>query len=323
MHTARTGIWAIRTLTASLAGSDCRRREPTNPFIKAFTPSLVAGLFVVSMTACSKDLPSGPADDSGAGTRQTEVTAAVVPTNDDFEAAVTVTEPLPFTHSVNTAEATPAEDDPPDQCAATGATVWYQFTPTADMRVEANTFGSNFDTGIAVYTGTPGDLTEVTCNDDSQGASSRVRFDATANVTYFFKVGAFAGGTGGDLTFNVNVAPPALEADLTLNPTGIVNSRTGVAMVGGTVTCSEPAFVDIFGELSQRIGRRATVTAQFYVFVECDGVTEWQAEVVPFNGRLAGGKAETSVSATFFAPVSEEFASDSESTTLRLIGNAK
>ena len=39
--------------------------------------------------------------------------------------------------------------------------MWYQFTPTEDIRLNANTFGSDYDTGIAVYTGTPGALTSL------------------------------------------------------------------------------------------------------------------------------------------------------------------
>ena len=49
-------------------------------------------------------------------------------------------------------------DDPANDCIG-GHTVWYQFTPSEDIRVNANTFGSDYDTGIAVYTGTRGTLT--------------------------------------------------------------------------------------------------------------------------------------------------------------------
>src|SRR6266542_399336 len=87
------------------------------------------------------------------------------PTNDDFDSATVVTEPLPFTDSVATADATTAADDP--QCLGNGHTVWYTYTPGADGWVNANTFGSNYDTTLSVYTGARGALTQVTCNDDA------------------------------------------------------------------------------------------------------------------------------------------------------------
>ena len=41
-----------------------------------------------------------------------------------------------------------------------------QFTPSADILINANTFGSEYEAGIAVYTGTRGNLTQIACNDD-------------------------------------------------------------------------------------------------------------------------------------------------------------
>jgi hypothetical protein len=55
-----------------------------------------------------------------------------------------------------------------------------------------------------IYTGTQGDLTEITCNDDAgEGVQSKVVFDAVAGTTYFIMVGAFASGPGGNLVFNL------------------------------------------------------------------------------------------------------------------------
>ena len=164
-----------------------------------------------------------------------------------------------------------------------------------------------------------GDLTEIACNDDAVGAASTVTFDAIAGVTYFFKVGAFGGGGGGNLVFNVNVAPPPLEVDLTLDRVGSVDPTTGIAIIRGTVTCSRDVFADISGEFRQRIGR-AIIVASFFTFFECHGVTQWEAEVAPQNALLVGGRAEVTAFAFFFDPVIGESASDSESATVRVTG---
>jgi hypothetical protein len=48
-------------------------------------------------------------------------TLAAPPPNDDIANAVTVTEPLPFSNSVSTVEATTAPDDPPSACLGASA----------------------------------------------------------------------------------------------------------------------------------------------------------------------------------------------------------
>jgi hypothetical protein len=233
------------------------------------------------------------------------------PANDDFDSA-TVVPGLPFTDQLNTTEATTAADDP--DCFGQGATVWYSFTPTADLRVEANTLGSDYDTTLSVYTGTRGALTQIACNDDAAGSlQSRVRFDAAAGQTYFFMAGSFASGQGGNLTFNVDVAPPALELGLTIDPTGSVVASKGVATISGTVTCSQPASVGVEGRMEQRAGR-LLIHGFFFAFVDCTPpATAWNATVEGENGRFVAGRAQ--VDAVAFAE--EAFAEASATVRLR------
>jgi hypothetical protein len=241
--------------------------------------------------------------------------AIAQPANDDFDSA-TVVPGLPFTDQVNTTEATTAADDP--ECAGQGATVWYSFTPTEDLRVEANTFGSDYDTTLSVYTGAPGALTQIACNDDAAGSvQSRVRFDATAGETYFFMVGSFASGPGGNLTFNLDVAPPPFELGLTIDPVGSVVPSKGVATISGTVTCSEPALVEVQGRMEQRVGR-LLITGFFSTFVECTPpATAWSATVEGENGLFVAGRAQVDAVAFAF----EEGASAEASATVRLRGS--
>jgi hypothetical protein len=137
------------------------------------------------------------------------------PANDDFDHP-TVIGALPFTDSINTADATTAADDP--SCVGNAHSVWYAFTPTQDVPVKADTAGSDYATSLGVYTGSRGGLSQVAC----ASSPAQVSFDATANTTYFFMVASAPGGAGGTLVFNVTVGPPANDeisgaTPLTLN----------------------------------------------------------------------------------------------------------
>jgi hypothetical protein len=133
---------------------------------------------------------------------------AAPPTNDDFDTP-TVIGTLPFTAGpVNTTDATAAGDDP--DCAGNDGSVWYAFTPNKTMTIEADTVGSDYNTVLAVFTGTRGSLTPLACDDDYFGTTpgeSRIIFNAKAGTTYYFMINlcCSAGGSGGgNLVFNVH-----------------------------------------------------------------------------------------------------------------------
>ena len=94
----------------------------------------------------------------------------------------------------------------------------------------------------------------------------------------------------------LGVAPAAAqEEDLTVEVTfdATIDPRTGQVTLSGTISCSEPAFVDIFGELHQQVGRIFTVSGFFGVRVQCpgpEGIT-YAVPVTPYQGRLTPGPA--------------------------------
>jgi hypothetical protein len=173
----------------------------TGAKLRTLAVTMLAGVIALSTPGCSNDLPTDAAEKLGPDAVQNQVAP---PTNDDFDDA-TLIPARPFTDNIDTEGATTAADDPIPSCAegGQGPTVWYTFTPSHSKRLEANTFGSDYDTDLVVYTGTRGDLTEIACNDDAGSLQSRVVFDAVAGETYFFMVGAFASGPGGNLVFNL------------------------------------------------------------------------------------------------------------------------
>ena len=137
----------------------------------------------------------------GAGPEVT-LTATVTigpPTNDDFAYALDMP---PFSDERSTSGAT-VEPGEPQPCGNIGSTVWYKYTATAAEQMDVVTVGSDFDTVLAIYTGTSlGDLSLVECNDDAVGLQSVVTFDTTSSVTYYFQVGGHGAATG-DLHFRV------------------------------------------------------------------------------------------------------------------------
>lgn len=217
---------------------------------------------------------------------------AAIPTNDDIASPVVV-DSIPYTNAQDTTDATTGPTDV--DCAGSGPTVWYEYTPTSDLRLEANTFGSDYDTTLAV--GLPdgaGGLAMLACNDDAGGdLQSRIRLDAEAGVTYLFQIGSFASGPGGNLVVNIDEALPVapLTIDLTVDSTARFDSAGG-ATISGSVSCSgtDGIFMELL--LSQRVGR-FILRGYGDAFVECSTTpSPWQVRVSSPSGRFGGGMAQ-------------------------------
>jgi hypothetical protein len=120
------------------------------------------------------------------------------PPNDDARDAVPVTGvPTSFTQDVR--GATVEENEQIDACFETDSTVWYEVTLPVEQRLQLDATGSDFATGLVVFTGTgPGDEI-VACGTD------RLTFTVSADTSYFVQVGAVMGLDDGqgwlDLTF--------------------------------------------------------------------------------------------------------------------------
>ena len=241
-------------------------------------------------------------------------TGLAQPLNDEFGSAVVVTEPLPFTHSVSTVDATPADYDP--MCGG-GPTVWYTYTPSTSGTVAADTFGSDYDTTLWVGTGSPSSFSTIDCNDDAAGLQSFVAWDAVAGTTYYIMVASCCGSPGGNLVFNVGAPPPSPQIDISIDPVGTFDPRTGTATVSGVVDCSNGNFVQIYGTIRQRVGR-TFVTGDFSAFLEgCSQDMTWTATITG-NGLFRGGTATVSAYAYTCGPI--ECAEASESRNIRLRG---
>src|SRR5206468_3383843 len=72
------------------------------------------------------------------------------------------------------------------------ATAWAVFTPAADGVYQIDTIGSDYDTGLAVYTGTALASLSLVANDDDSGGSStsRLVLEMIAGTQYYIQAGA-------------------------------------------------------------------------------------------------------------------------------------
>jgi len=155
----------------------------------------VVGSYTATVTATNS---VGPV---AASTRVTVTTATAISGIDDFDNALVRT--LPFSDSRDTRSATQAADDPTTCVERIGTTVWYRFTPEVSGTLTVNTFGSNYDTVLALYTGQRGALSPVTCNDDFGGLQSQISAPLSAGVIYSLLVGNYGEvNEGGDLILN-------------------------------------------------------------------------------------------------------------------------
>jgi hypothetical protein len=223
-------------------------------------------------------------------------TAIAQPANDDIANARAFGS-VPFADALGTADATTEAGEPSD-CAGAGRTVWYRFTPTASRPIQLDTIGSDYDTTLAVFTGTPGALEQIACNDDAVGLQSRVTFNATAGVTYLIQVGACCGNEGGSLRFAAAVGRPPLELTIRLRRDNPLDARTRVARIGGTVTCSRRAPVSVGLNALQRAGR-FFIRGSGNVDVDCRGRrgTPFEIPITGDIGRLAAGKIRVDATA--------------------------
>jgi len=153
------------------------------------------------------------------------------PPNDDWDSATTVTG-VPYHLTEDTLNATTASDD---DFFYSRKTVWFDFTPSTDRRVAISTIGSDYQTDVAVHTGTRNSRGYASCDYPLTGVQW---CDLVAGTTYHIVVSA-AYGVGGRLVFSVLDLP---TIELTIDNRVLIGhpSSPSAVRVSGSVVCSEP-----------------------------------------------------------------------------------
>jgi hypothetical protein len=140
--------------------------------------------------------------------------------NDTFFSAAPISS-FPTTSNVSTLQATleAGEGSNGYSCGGgaptfdLGKTVWYAHTPTTSGQITVSTAGSNFDTAMALFSGTVlGSLQLLACNDNASGGGthSQITFNGVAGTPYRIQVGGkVVSGTPASGNLVVNFTGPA------------------------------------------------------------------------------------------------------------------
>jgi hypothetical protein len=105
-------------------------------------------------------------------------------------------------------------------------------------------------------------------------------------------------GNTASARFGVTVLE-ALKVTFTIDAFGSVDKKTGVAVVGGTLSCNRAASAGVSGQLTQLVANRATLVGYLSVYgAQCNTAqTAWSSTVTTQNGLFNPGKAGVSASA--------------------------
>ncbi len=113
-------------------------------------------------------------------------------------------------------------------------TAWYKFVAPYSAQVTIDTFYSDYDTVLAVYSGScgSGNLVQLACNDDHQGFSSKVSLAVSRGQTYYIEVADWQFDVyGSNLSIAVLINPVESRWELQGNMT-IPRSRHSVVASG-------------------------------------------------------------------------------------------
>ena len=130
---------------------------------------------------------------------------------------------LSFSDGTDTTLATCGDPTSPAPACGNGSigkAVFYHWTAPGAGTVTVDTFGSNYDTILSVWSGACGGLVGKGCNDDAVGTQSQIVFSVASGESLTFMVTAF-NDDGGDLTFHFAFAPHAAGNDICSSPTVI------------------------------------------------------------------------------------------------------
>jgi len=152
---------------------------------------------------------------------QLTVTPIAALTNDDIATALRIlpanAEGFQQIQTVQSATVTFGETLPTcSESNALNKSVWFRYRSNREQRVVFSTFGSSYDTVLAVWTGDSRALTEVACDDDGANAQAQLSLDLAENTIYYVSISEKTTGSIGNtdnvLVFSLNT--PAENDDL-------------------------------------------------------------------------------------------------------------
>ncbi|MGD1714648.1 S8 family serine peptidase [Dapis sp. BLCC M172] len=134
--------------------------------------------------------------------------------------------------------------------------VWWSWTAPTSGQATVDTFGSNFDTVLAAYTGdSVSNLTEIASNDDSASnfLQSEIVFDAAEGTTYHFVVDGFSDETG-NIVLNLLQTTTEVGNDNFSNSSPLIGSSANVEAFNFDATTEDGEPLHAENELEENGG---------------------------------------------------------------------
>ena len=191
------------------------------------------------------------------------------PLNDDFSAATPIAGAAGAIQG-DTTGASKEGGEPAHAGDVGGHSIWYLWRAPISGPVDFNTAGSEFDTTLAVYTGTaPGSLNPIAGNNDDAGGvmTSRVDFQAVEGTDYQIAIDGF-GGVSGKARLSWNMLSrmtlfPDTNSMLNLTLTGVSGQQYGLLVSTNLGTWFTQSIRTMSGS-SQRYSETPVGPARFY-----------------------------------------------------------
>jgi len=208
-----------------------------------------AGLFTVDSAAqITATVPAGAVSGpiavttpAGAASSATSLSVLAPPANDNFAGAQVLTGDSGSATGSNVG-ATLETGEPRHADLAGGKSVWYRWTAPRDGTWSFDTFGSGFDTRLAVYTGnTLATLALLASNDDTgSSTNSSVTFKGAAATAYYVAVD----GSNEEASQPGNAASGVIKINwkILASPPTISGFTPATAIVGSTITINGANF---------------------------------------------------------------------------------
>jgi hypothetical protein len=219
--------------------------------------------------------------------------AAVASTGNDDIGSATAVGSLPFTVTEDTSGATSDPGDP-TWCGNNGS-VWFAYTPATTAKVKVSTAGSNYDTVLSAWTGSPGALNLFACNDNAGDTlQSQLVLPLAGGTTYYFMVTLCCGtGRTGGGTLNMTLDPvpaPVNDNFADATPITAIPATQTVDLTAATTESGEPLTV-CNTDVQNTAWYSFTATATQSVTARLD---QFEASLAVYTGASLGALSQVS-----------------------------
>ncbi len=211
--------------------------DTSNPNSRLYSGSS-SGVASENMTGPCSSTMSAALTDPGAGQR---------PANDNLANAQGLTGSSVTVAGTNVAAT--RESGEPDHWPPGGSagehSVWYSWTAPFSGQVNLDTCTNNFDTVLAVYTGSSfATMSQVASDDDACAPGSQLSFNATAGTTYRIAVSGYFSNSEGTFTLDLSPPPPANDAFASAQVLSGFSASADGRNAGATLESGDPPSID-------------------------------------------------------------------------------